>query len=486
MKKLNRANVGLKERLPIKIVQFGEGNFLRAFVEYAFAELNDKTDLNAGIAVVQPIEQGMVSMLEAQDGLYTLFMNGISDGEIIQHKKLISNISRGINPYENFLAYLNLAREEELKFIISNTTESGIAYDPKDKLTSEPPSSFPGKLTRLLYERYNYFKGDPEKGLIIIPCELINYNADTLKEIVLKYTDLWKLDPYFKDWILTYNSFHNTLVDRIVPGYPRGELKKYEDQIDYKDNLIVTAESFFLWVIEGGDALKETLPFEKTGLDVKIVQDMQPYRTRKVRILNGAHTAMVPFSLLYGNKTVDETIENKFTGDFIKEVVYGEIIDTLNMDKKELIKFADEIFDRFKNPFIVHQLSSIALNSISKFKVRVLPSLLEYMDRNKKLPVHLTYSFACLIQFYKGEWQNEKMPVQDSEEILAMVSKIWQLKDSSAIAAQFLNQKQFWGQDLTEIPELVKGISMALDHIKAYGIEQGFVNFKESIEQYSI
>lgn len=485
MKDLNRVNVGTGEKLPVKIVQFGEGNFLRAFVGYAFSQLNQKAGFNAGIAIVQPIEQGMVSMLKAQDGLYTLFMNGVSHDQVIQDKELISNITTCVNPYEDYNEYLALAREEELKFVISNTTESGIAYDPSDVSTSTPPKSFPGKLTKLLFERYTHFSGAPEKGLIIIPCELINYNADTLKEIILKYIDLWDLGSGFRQWLLDHNSFHNTLVDRIVPGYPRGELKKYEDQLAYKDNLIVTAESFFLWVIEGDEQLKKELPFEKTGLDVKIVDDMQPYRTRKVRILNGAHTAMVPFSLLYGNSTVRETIENSFTGDFIKQAVYKEIIDTLPLGKDELVKFANEIFDRFKNPFIVHQLSSIALNSISKFKVRVLPSLLGYFEQTGKIPIYLTYSFACLLQFYKGEWQGEKLPVQDSQEVTDTMANIWKNDNNESIATEFLHKSEFWGQDLTEIPGLTKGISRALDLIQEKGIEEGFSEFKESIEQYS-
>ena len=485
MKDLNRVNVETDEKLPVKIIQFGEGNFLRAFVDYAFSQLTKKAGLNAGIAVVQPIEQGMVSMLKAQDGLYTLFMNGISNDKVIQEKELISNISMCVNPYEDFDEYLELASEKELKFVISNTTESGIAYDPDDLSSSTPPKSFPGKLTRLLFERYTHFSGDPGKGLILIPCELINHNADTLKEIILKYIDLWDLGSGYKQWLLNHNSFHNTLVDRIVPGYPRGELKKYEDQLAYKDNLIVTAESFFLWVIEGDEKLKQELPFEKTGLDVKIVDNMQPYRTRKVRILNGAHTAMVPFSLLYGNSTVRESVENKFTGQFIRQAVYDEIIDTLPLGKDELVKFANEIFDRFKNPFIVHQLSSIALNSISKFKVRVLPSLLTYRERTGKLPICLTYSFACLLQFYKGEWQGKKLPVQDSHEVMDIMANIWKNDDNDRIASEFLQKTEFWGQDLTKIPGLVKEISRALSLIQEKGIEEGFSEFKGSIEQYS-
>ena len=479
MMQLNRKNTGTEVKLPIKVVQFGEGNFLRAFVDYAIQKLNKEVDFNAGVAVVQPIDKGMVTMLNDQDGLYTLIMKGVKKGEVIQEIELISNIVKGIDPYANFDGYISLAKEPELQFIISNTTEAGIDYVKSDTLEMQPPSSFPAKLTILLYERFKHYKGDPSKGLTIIPCELINYNADTLKEIILTYSDDWKLGEDFKSWLLNNSTFHNTLVDRIVPGYPKDEIEAYNKQLDYQDNLIVAAETFFLWVIEGGDDLKEKLPFHKTDLEVKIVADMQPYRTRKVRILNGAHTAMVPFSILYGNKTVKESVDNVFVGDFINKAVFNEIIDTLNMDLDELKLFADEVSDRFRNPFIKHQLSDIALNSISKFKVRVLPSLLDYVAIHHKVPTHLTFSIACLIRFYKGTWQGEKLPVKDSDDIISAFGKIWGLSDYHQIANTVLENKTFWDQDLTKIDTLPQAIAMALEEIETNGIEKGFANFSK-------
>ncbi|MDP3945777.1 MAG: tagaturonate reductase [Lutibacter sp.] len=479
MIELNRKNTGTEVKLPIKVVQFGEGNFLRAFVDYAIQKLNKEVDFNAGVAVVQPIDKGLITMLNNQDGLYTLFMKGVKKGEVIQEIELISNIVKGIDPYENFNEYISLAKEPELEFIISNTTEAGIDYVKSDTLEMQPPSSFPAKLTVLLYERFKHFKGDTSKGLAIIPCELINYNADTLKKIILTYSDDWKLGDDFKSWLLNNSTFHNTLVDRIVPGYPKDEIEIYNKQLDYQDNLIVAAETFFLWVIEGGDDLKEKLPFHKTDLDVKIVTDMQPYRTRKVRILNGAHTAMVPFSILYGNTTVKESVDNAFVGDFINKVVFDEIIDTLKMDLDELKLFADEVLDRFRNPFIKHQLSDIALNSISKFKVRVLPSLLDYVAIHHKVPTNLTFSFACLIRFYQGNWQGVKLPVKDSDEIIEAFGKIWGLYDYLQIAKAALENKNFWDQDLTKINTLPQAIALALEEIETNGIEKGFANFSK-------
>jgi tagaturonate reductase len=481
MEKVNRSNSGFSNKLPIKIVQFGEGNFLRAFIGYAFQKLNQEADFNAGIAVVQPIDKGLVNMINAQDGLYTLFMKGVKKGKEIQEKELITNIVKAVDPYASFQDYLALAKEEELAFIISNTTEAGIEYIATDLPTMQPPVSFPAKLTVLLHERFKHFKGATEKGLTIIPCELINYNSDTLKEIILKYCADWKLEQEFTSWLLNSCSFHNTLVDRIVPGYPKDQIEEYNSQLDYKDDLIVSAESFFLWVIEGDEQLKAKLPFEKTGLDVKIVADMQPYRTRKVRILNGAHTAMVPFSMLYGNESVKETVDNAFTGAFVNKAVFEEINETLNMDKAELASFSEEVLDRFRNPFIKHLLSSIALNSISKFKVRVLPSLTGYVAIRHELPVHLTFAFAALIRFYKGTWKGEVLPVNDSEDIISFFDGLWKSDDYEKIARLALQNKSFWDEDLTLVPGLTKAIAIGLEEIDANGIENGFANFQKQI-----
>jgi tagaturonate reductase len=406
-------------------------------------------------------------------------MKGIKKGNEIQEIELISNIVKAVDPYANFNDYLSLAKEPSLEFIISNTTEAGIAYVSSDTLHMQPPSSFPAKLAVLLHERFKHFNGDTNKGLTIIPCELINHNSETLKEIVLKYISDWNLGEAFKTWILEHNSFHSTLVDRIVPGYPKDEIEDYNTQLDYQDNLIVAAEAFFLWVIEGGDDLKAKLPFSKTNLDVKIVDDMQPYRTRKVRILNGAHTAMVPFSILYGNKTVKQSVDNAFTGEFINKVVFNEIIDTLEMDRNELNSFADEIFDRFRNPFIIHNLSSIALNTVSKFTVRVLPSLLGYVKVHKKLPTNLTFAFAALIRFYKGTWNGESLPVQDSEDIISTFAKIWQSNNYREISKNTLSIKEYWGEDLTKVKSLTEAVALALKEIDTNGIEAGFANYRK-------
>lgn len=480
--KLSRENFGENSNLPIKVLQFGEGNFLRAFVDYSFFKLNKELDFNAGVAVVQPLAGGMVDMIEKQDGLYTLFLNGIKNGQKIQDIFLIDNIVKCVNPYKDLQDFLDIAKVETLEFVISNTTEAGIEFVDSDVISDINKQSFPGKLAVFLYQRFTHFKGDFSKGLTIIPCELINYNGDTLKKVLLQYCDLWNLESEFKSWISDACSFHNTLVDRIVPGYPRNEIDQYNDKLEYQDDILVTAEPFFLWVIEGGEDLKAKLPFHKINLDVKIVEDMQPYRTRKVRILNGIHTAMVPFSIMFGNETVQQSMDHPFTAEFIKNLAYDEIVPTLDMDKKELTDFTDEVMDRFRNPFIKHQLSDIALNSIPKFKVRVLPTILDYLKINGKLPLNLVFGFAATIRFYQGTWQNKSLPIKDSPEIVEVMNEYWSQNDLQKTVSQTLGNLELWDQDLNKVEGLQNAIITAISEIDKNGIEKGYHNF---ITQFS-
>ena len=480
MKELNRSTAGIQKKLPLKVLQFGEGNFLRGFVNYIIDKLNAEANFDAGVVVVQPLPHGMVNMLNDQDGLYNLFLKGLRNGKEIEEKRLITCIEKGLDPYLNYEDYLKLAEGEDLEFVFSNTTEAGISFDPEDILQVTPHNSFPAKLTALLYRRFKHFNGARDKGLTIIPCELINNNADSLKEIVLKYAESWNLENEFAAWVNNSNSFHNTLVDRIVPGYPKDEIQDYQSQLEYKDNLIVSAEIFLLWVIEGGEELKKKIPFDKINENILVIKDMQPYRTRKVRILNGAHTVMVPFSLMFGNETVKETMDNNFTGKFVKDAVLKEINKTLDLPDEELSSFANDVFDRFRNPFIKHQLASIALNSVSKFKVRVLPSLVSYEQKLKELPVHLTFAFACLIRFYKGEWKGSMLPVQDDARLIAEFQEIWELKSYREIATKVLENKEYWDQDLNTIPHLSERIATALNLIDTLGIQDGFKEFEST------
>lgn len=476
--KLNRENSGLTEKLPIKFLQFGEGNFLRAFVDYLIDKMNKEADFNAGVAVVQPTVGGLVNMLEEQNNLYTLFVRGVKKGQIVDDQTVISAIQRSLSPYDHYQEYLDLAKGEDLQFILSNTTEAGIAFDESEAtLEAGPHKNFPAKVTAFLYERFKHFNGAEDKGLHIIPCELIENNGLTLKKYILQYAQLWNLDEGFSTWVENSNSFHNTLVDRIVPGYPREEKDEYEAKFGYDDNLMVVCEAFLLWVIEGDDKLKALIPFDKIDDQVLIVDDITPYRTRKVRILNGAHTAMLAFSILDGKETVKEAIDAEFAGKFISDTVYNEIIPMLDLSKEELTAFAEEVFDRFRNPFLKHQLSSIALNSVAKFKVRVLPSLLQYVDDKKELPTNLTFALAALIRFYQGEFNGKALPVMDDAPVLERFKEIWTNNDLGEVVKATLSEISFWGTDLTEVSGLTDAVTKALKEIDANGIEQGYKNF---------
>lgn len=476
--KLNRENSDLTEKLPIKFLQFGEGNFLRAFVDYLIDKMNKEAGFNAGVAVVQPTQGGLVDMLEEQNNLYTLFVRGVKKGQIVDDQRVISAIQRSLSPYANYQEYLDLAKGEELQFILSNTTEAGIAFDESEAtLEAGPHKNFPAKVTAFLYERFKHFQGAEDKGLHIIPCELIENNGLTLKKYILQYAQLWNLEEGFSAWVENSNSFHNTLVDRIVPGYPREEKDEYEAKFGYDDNLMVVCEAFLLWVIEGDDKLKALIPFDKIDDQVLIVDDITPYRTRKVRILNGAHTAMLAFSILDGKETVKEAIDAEFAGKFISDTVYNEIIPTLDLSKEELTAFAEEVFDRFRNPFLKHQLSSIALNSVAKFKVRVLPSLLQYVEDKKGLPVNLTFALAALIRFYQGEFNGKALPVMDDAPVLERFKEIWTNNDLGEVVKATLSETSFWDTDLTEVPGLTDAVTKALKEIDANGIEQGYKNF---------
>lgn len=477
MNPLNKTVFNVSESHPVRVLQFGEGNFLRAFVDLAFDTLNKETDFNGAVAVVQPIEFGLVDILNQQDGLYTLLQKGISNGKLVEKQDVISVIDRAINPFVDMEAFQQLALIETLEFVISNTTEAGIVFDDQDIYEGNPPKTFPGKLTYILHQRFQHFSGDLNKGLTIIPCELINHNADQLKKCIEQYISLWGLGNDFLSWVQQANSFHNTLVDRIVPGYPKNEVEALNKQFGYQDKLIVSAESFFLWVIEGDKVLHQKLPFHQTNLNVKFVDSIQPYRNRKVRILNGIHTAMVPFCYLHGLRTVKESIDDSFTQKFIQKAVFDEIIPSVDMDKKELEEYAHEVFDRFRNPFIVHKLESIALNSVSKFKVRVLPSLLSYQEKFDKLPHTLSLALASLLVFYKGKFNNIPTPLNDDEEIISFFGNAWNLDSVQRTVETVLGNQDLWGQDLNLVHGLKELVSDMARSIVDEGVEVVYNRF---------
>lgn len=464
MKDLNRSTIDVKQTLPVKIIQFGEGNFLRAFVDWIVDILNEQTDFKSGITVVQPIENGMVDLLDKQDGLYHVLLNGIQGGRKVEKERLITCITGTNNPYKNYDSFLKLAENPDLQFVISNTTEAGISFDPSDTEINTLPKSFPGKLTALLYQRFKFFQGARDKGLYIIPCELIEKNGEKLKEVLLKNAQHMQLGEEYANWISGSNIFCNTLVDRIVPGFPKDNIQQIQEKLNYKDNLVVKAEPFHLWVIEAPDEVKKAFPADKAGLEVKFVDDLTPYRTRKVRILNGAHTALVPVAYLEGLRTVKESVDDKETGKFLREVIFEEIIPTLDLPPEELQKFSSDVIERFQNPFIRHELISIALNSISKYKVRVLPSVLEYFKRKNALPERLLQSLAALIVFYRGYWKGEKIPLSDTSEIISFFRQVWENENVNEVVDQVLSNNKLWDADLTEIKGLASLVKQDVQH----------------------
>ncbi|MFC0262050.1 tagaturonate reductase [Fontibacter flavus] len=462
MNTLNRNNTFVKKR-PVKILQFGEGNFLRGFVDWMVDEMNEKAGFDGDIQIIQPLNEGMGEKLNDQDGLYHLQLQGIQNGAIVDKLKLITCVQGVINPYQDYQAYLSLAANPDLQFVISNTTEAGITFDPNDILQENTvPHTFPGKLTALLYQRFQIFDGNHSKKLIIIPCELIDKNGEMLKKCVLQYAELWDLPIGFHKWIEESNLFYNTLVDRIVPGFPKDNIFEIQQKIGFEDSMIVKAEPFHLWVIEGPQSLREIFPADQAELEVKFVEDLSPFRTRKVRILNGAHTAMVPLAYLKGIRTVREAIEDEEMGAIIRETIFKEIIPTLDLPSEELKKYANEVLDRFRNPFIRHELASIALNSISKFKVRVLPSMVEYHQNFGTWPKNLVKSLAALILFYRGECNGESLPLNDGQEILDFFKAVWKKGNMEEIVTSILTQEEFWGIDLSKEDELISAVNQAI------------------------
>ncbi len=465
---------------PIKVVQFGEGNFLRAFVDWQIDIMNEKTDFNGNVAIVQPLERGMADMINDQNGLYTTVLRGVMDGETVADFRQITSVDSCLNPYTQYDDYMALSTLDTVRFVISNTTEAGIAYNPNDKLSDRPQASFPGKVTAFLYNRYKHFNGAEDKGIIFIPCELIEKNGDNLKKYVFQYAKEWNLEEGFISWLDSACDFCNSLVDRIVPGYPRAEIATLEEKLGYSDNLFDAAEIFHLWVIECHNKTHEDeLPTDKAGLNVVWTDDMSFYRTRKVRILNGAHTMTVLAAHAYGLDTVEECTKDPVVSRFMKDGIFNEIIPSMDGDKAQLEYYAGAVLERFQNPYIKHFLMSISLNSTSKFKTRDLPSLLGYYNKTGKLPSHLCFALAALINFYKGteivdgaligKRGNEEYKISDSLDVLETFKKIY--TENLPIASTVLGQTAWWGQDLNEIPGLTALIDSYLEKINAVGMK---------------
>lgn len=449
MKDLNRSNHKAVER-PVKILQFGEGNFLRAFIDWILQNLNDAGVINADVAVVQPMPMGRVAELEKQDGLYTLCLEGIDKGEKVQSKQIIDVLKDFINPFEQYDKFLDYAKSADLEIVISNTTEAGIALDETDTDFTKCPKSFPGKLLAFLKARYDHFDGDASKGLAIIPCELIDHNGDELKRVMLELAKIKGMDEKFLDWISNACHYTSTLVDRIVPGYPRDNAAQICEETGFADNNIVKGEIFHLWVLQKEPFIQEKLPADKSGLNVIFADDITPYKQRKVKILNGTHTGIVPVAYLSGIDTVRESVEDEDVGRFAAELINDEIKPTIELPKDEMDAFANSVVERFKNPFIRHELMSIALNSTTKFRTRLLPTYNDYRRKFGKSPKHILFSLASLAVFYRGKRGDEDIKLADDPKFLEFWKEVWALTDFDAMAKKILGASDVWEQNLDE------------------------------------
>lgn len=418
-----------------RVIQFGEGGFLRSFADVFIHKMNEQGLYDGKVVVVQPIAKGLIPVINEQKGVYHQFLRGIDDGKVVDECIEVHSISRGVDPYANYAEFLKLAENPDMQVIISNTTEAGIEYLGTEELTDAPPKSFPAKLTALLYARYR--AGLP--GFVILSCELIDNNGGELLKCVLQYAELWKLPEDFTAWLKTENHFCNTLVDRICTGYPKDEVEALTERLGQTDRLMNTAEIFHLWVIEGNH--EAVFPLQSAGINVIWTDDVKPYKKRKVRILNGGHTSMVLGARLYGLSTVKECLDDPVVSRFLKKAMFEEIIPTLGHEEED-IPFGNAVLERFANPFVKHQLLSIALNSVSKFKARVLPTILEYREQRGCLPKALTFSLAALIAFYRTDEAN------DNADIMAYMK--------TAAVRDILARQDYWGQDLTFMADEVE------------------------------
>ncbi|MBC2604625.1 tagaturonate reductase [Pelagicoccus albus] len=475
--KLNRESAGSLPVRPERVIQFGEGNFLRAFCDWIIQRMNDELGFNSSVAVVQPIAQGLGDLINSQDGLYHLILEGVKDGNPVREKQLIDCITRCINPYSDYEAYENLFLSPDVRFVVSNTTEAGIQWAEGETLEMKPQPSFPGKMTALLYNRFKKFEGAADKGLIVICCELIEDNADRLQELVLKHAAEWGLEEAFVQWLETACAFCSTLVDRIVPGFPKENIGEIQEELGFEDQLVVVGEHYHNWVVKAPEWVAEEFPAHKAGLNVSFVDEakQREIRDQKVRILNGSHTGTMAVAFLSGIDTVREAMEDEVVGKFVKDMVAKEIVPNIPGDQEYLQSFASKILERFYNPFIRHEWLTISLNSMSKWETRVLPSLLDSLKNEGRLPERITLSLAALIAFYRQKRAKGPYSCKDNADILELYSKVWSAYEAGSLSLkdlvkEVLAYQSNWKRDLNEIPGLTDSVTQKLESILADGM----------------
>ncbi len=480
MDRLNAAKAPATQR-PVKVLQFGEGNFLRAFVDYFIDIANEKTDFNGSVVLVKPINIGtLFPAFKEQDYRYTVMLRGLVDGEAVEQSRVITSVSGAIDPYLDYQAYADYAKCETLRFVVSNTTEAGIVLKEDDDFNACPPVSYPAKLCKFLFERAEHFGYAQDKGLVILPVELIDDNGIMLKKCVKALAKIWNLGEKFEAWLDNACVFTSTLVDRIVTGYPRGEDKAMWEKLGYEDNILVTAEPFGLWVIESDKDISAELPLPQCGLPVIYTDNQKPYKQRKVRILNGAHTSFVPAAFQCGYDIVLDAMNDPMILNFMQKTLYDEVIPTLDLPKEDLMAFAEAVTGRFKNPYIKHALLSICLNSVSKWRARCMPSLMVYVERMGKLPERLTFSLASLMSLYHGgkivegklecKRGEETYTLQDDAAVLEFFASSADMTAEAQVEA-FLGNETFFGPELIKVPGLKESVTESFKAI----LERGMV-----------
>ncbi|MFT4072139.1 MAG: tagaturonate reductase [Dysgonamonadaceae bacterium] len=468
MKKLNKTTVN-KPELPVKILQFGEGNFLRAFVDWMIHKANEKGVLNHGIVAIQPIAGGnaIADIFHQQDCLYHVYLEGIKDKQPVKEVTQVKSLNNLLNPYSQYAEYEKLFLSEELEMIISNTTEAGIRFEEGDDLQAQPPKSFPAKMTALLYKRFHKFNGAPDKGLLIICCELIEDNGSTLREYVLRHAENNNLEPAFIEWVKTANHFYDTLVDRIVPGFPKENIHEIQQEIGFEDNLVVKGEYFHVWAIGGDARIKDKLPLDKAGLNVLFMDDIRPFRAKKVRILNGSHTAMVPVALQLGCETVMDAFNTPEVETYINRMVAEEVLPMIPGETEELQAFAAKILERFYNPYLKHYLKDISLNSISKWETRDFPTVYDNAKKGDKLAKLTIFSFAALLVLYSGKSEATSFVPHDTQEFVDFIQSSFDANNLEAWVKGIIENKSIWKEDLSQVngftAEVVKDIELILN-----------------------
>lgn len=467
--------------LPEKVLQFGEGNFLRAFVDWMVELSNRQGAFNGSVVICQPIENGMCEQLNAQDCQYTVVMRGIENGVPVQRADRVSSVSRCIDPYKNYQELLDVAGNKDLRVVVSNTTEAGIAYRQGDRLDDKPPRSYPAKLCAFLYERFKRFSGASDKGLLILPVELIDDNGPQLKRIVHHYAKEWGLARAFTEWLDTSCEFASTLVDRIVTGYPRNQIEELQAELGYADDLLDTCELFNLWVIEADRKWMKEFPVGSPQANVIWTDDVTPYKKRKVRILNGAHTATVLAAYLAGHNIVSDFMNDSVFKDYLNAFLLNEAVPTIDLPRGDLLAFASAVSERFENPYIAHRLLDIALNSCSKYNARCVPTLIDFLARFGRVPQNLAFSMAAFIRFYRGGRVNggfigkredgAEYEVRDNPSVLDFFESAWQTNDAFKVASGVLSNREFWsGRDLTELDGFLDAVALNLSLIMENGI----------------